>query len=78
MSEWKDCSAELPDPDMPVWIDGPECAGVGVLEAVGDGLRWGFAISAPYWDNREGWIVDRYDYAMQPPKRWMSLPDLND
>ncbi|MBH4018249.1 DUF551 domain-containing protein [Pseudomonas aeruginosa] len=77
MSEWIDCKEELPEPDVPVLIDGSECAGVGVLGLTNHGLRWGFAKSGPYWDNRKGWIVDSYDYDMKAPSRWMSLPDLN-
>lgn len=77
MSEWIDCKEELPEPDVPVLIDGSERAGVGVFGLTNHGLRWGFAISGPYWDNRKGWIVDSYDYDMKAPSRGMSLPDLN-
>lgn len=74
MSEWIKCSAQPPEFEVPVWIDGPECAGIGVRSHCGSEIVWGFAISSPYWDNESGWVIDEYDFEMAPPTRWMPLP----
>ncbi|MCP1651655.1 DUF551 domain-containing protein [Pseudomonas nitroreducens] len=75
MSEWIKCSDRLPELDIPVWIDGPECAGIGIRATDGESFVWGFAMSGPYWDADEGWIVDVYDFDLIDPVRWMSLPE---